>query len=99
MKLNIKAFSISFGVVSAIFILIIGLWYCFTGFGSQIIELLSSFYAGIIKFEYNPLFSVWKNLSGNILSVLILCVFSAIDAFIFGLGLGFFYNMLLPKDK
>lgn len=99
MKLNIKAFSMSCGIVSAIFILIIGLWYCLTGFGSPIIGLLSSFYAGIIRFEYNPLFSVWKNLSGNIFSVLILCGFYAIDAFIFGLGISFFYNILLPKDK
>jgi hypothetical protein len=96
-KLNMKALSLSLAIIAAALVWIIGLWFCATGFGKPIVELISSFYAGLIHFQYNPLSAFWVNFSANLLSVLILSLFAFVDGIILGIVFGTLYNLFLPK--
>ncbi len=99
MKLSIRSFGGACAVMAGFVTLIIGLWYSLTGYGSQIMEILSAFYANIIHFSFNPLSSIWKNLGSNILSVLLLFIFSMIDGFILGAVFSFVYNLFIAREK
>lgn len=99
MKLGIRSFGVSLAVLAFCLTLIIGVWYSITGYGSHIIDLLSSFYANIFKFSYNPLLPVLKNFQNNILSVSILSIFALIDGFFAGAIFAFIYNITLTREK
>lgn len=99
MKINVRSFSISLGITAFVFFLILGVWFSATGFGRPIIEMIVSFYANILHFSYNPIVSFWNNLSANILYVLLLSVFTAIDGAVFGFLFASLYNLLNPKEK
>jgi hypothetical protein len=99
MKLSVRSFGAACAVMAFLSSLILGIWYSLTGYGREIIELLTSFYAGIFHFSYNPLLPVTKNLSGNLLPVFLLSVFSLIDAFIAGSIFSFIYNLSISGEK
>jgi hypothetical protein len=99
MKFGIRSFGAACAVIAFIFSLILGVWYSLTGYGIQIIELLTSFYAGIFHFTYNPLLSILKNLQNNLFPIFLLSIFSLVDAFIAGSVFAFFYNILLSREK
>jgi hypothetical protein len=98
-KLNIKALSLSLAVIAAGIIWILGLWFCATGFGRPIVEMISSFYSSLVHFQYNPLSAFWVNFANNLLSVLILSIFAFIDGIILGIVFGSLYNLFLPKNS
>jgi ABC-type nitrate/sulfonate/bicarbonate transport system permease component len=99
MKLAIRSFGISCSVLAFCISLIIGVWYSVSGFSSHLIDLISSFYANIFKFSFNPLLPILKNIQNNILPISILSVFSLIDGFFIGAIFAFIYNLTLTRDK
>jgi hypothetical protein len=99
MKINVRSFSISLAATAFVLIFILGIWFSATGFGKTLIDLLTSLYAGILRFTYNPVVSLWSNLSANFLNTILLSVFTAIDGAVLGFVLASFYNLLNPKEK
>ncbi len=99
MKLNIKALSLSFSILGFCLSFVIGIWFSATGYGKLVLDLLSSFYANIVQFRFNPLLSFGTNLSSNFLSIFLLSLFTFIDGIIIGIIFGSLYNLFIPKTK
>jgi len=85
-KWCIKALALSFGIVCAIYILLLG-WVAAFGWGTSIVHVISSFYIG-----YAPTF--WGAIIG--------AIWAFVDGAIFGIVLGLFYNLFVcckPKSE
>ncbi len=99
MKIDSKALALSIGIVFAIVVLILGMWYSLTGFAQGVVDSLQQIYAGLISIRYDINVSAGKNLVSNIPSILMLTVFAFVDGIITGLLIGFFYNLFIPSAK
>lgn len=99
MKIHVRSFSVSLAATAFVLVFIIGVWFSATGFGKPVIDLLTSFYADLLRFSYNPVVSFWSNLTANLLNSFLLSLFTAIDGAVLGFILSSLYNLMIPKEK
>lgn len=81
-KLDVKAFSLSFGITSGISIMVLG-WLAITGWGIRLVDVMSSLYIG-----YSA--SFWGGIIGGI--------WAFVDWGIGALIIALIYNALLGQD-
>jgi len=81
-KLDVKAFSLSFGITSGIGIMVLG-WLAITGWGIKLVDVMSSLYIG-----YSA--SFWGGIIGGI--------WAFVDWGVGALIIALIYNALLSRD-
>lgn len=79
-KLNAMAMGLAFGILWAVAVLIVGLLATFNGYGTELINLLSTVYLG---------------LGLSVTGVVIGAIWAFVDAFIGGYLLAWLYNKFL----
>ena len=89
MKLNVKAFTISFGIVVAALFFGITLWYSLTGFAAGLVEMLNEAYGGLSPLSYGATF--WKNFQG----IALLTIFGFADGALIGIIFSALYNVFI----
>jgi len=101
MKIHLKALALSAAILSGGVTFLLGIWFVATGYGTAVFEKLSqvaSLYSLFVTFAYDPLLPFMKNLQNNILSLVVLTLFTAVDAGLLAWLFGLLYNSLLPKN-
>lgn len=97
MKMDIKSFALSAGIMAAAVTLLISLWYSLTGFGAEIIAMVEAFYGKmtIVDLEFSKAVPFIQNLW----KVVVLSIFSFVDGAIVGSLFAILYNLFIPKKN
>ncbi len=94
MKLNIKWFTFSVVVVSAVPMLGLFIWCFFNGFGAEVVKLFESIHPSGFSILSGELSS-----GGRLLAVGINTIYVIIDSFILGAAFSALYNFMVSRGE